>query len=430
LYQLVHPRGMADSKYFSPFPTTRERKPGSGMMKQISLFLLTLIGIFLLFQCTKKKGNPVGSGFYQRANIGTEADTSMVSTPADTFFQTTVITGESPFLYVGQANDIDAMALIKFHVEVDSGIVDSGTVTIYPDDLFDGTAAGISTISVHEITGEWDEATVTWENFTNSGLLGNEIATFNLDGIGIEDNPDTMSVSFQLPIQLLQTWADTATADLNFGFALKCNTNDYITRFYSDEYSLNLSKLPVLSVYFSYTTDTTKTTYSVNALDDAFIANKTIAPRQDRLIITDGTGYKSALYFDVNAIPADATINGAFLTLYTDTLLSFPFHESIYTVTAYRLLESPWDFDNMAYDSTMGLGGFVGEDSLSLNLSFFVQSWTVGDMENHGIILKSADEKFNLYERAFISTTPDVPEDSLRRPKLHIYYSLPPSSKL
>ena len=400
------------------------------MIKQLLVYTCLLGSILLLSQCTKKPGNPVGSQYYQRENIGSESDTVMVSSPADTFFQTVVNTGESAFLYVGQANDIEAISLIKFHVEVDSGIVDSGFVTLYPNDLFGGNSAGVSTVSIHEITGEWDETTITWDEFNNSGLLGPEIATFDLDEVGIEDNPDTMSISFRLPVNVLQSWADTATADLNYGFALKCSNTSFITRFYSDEYSLNLSKLPLLTLYFSYPVDTSKSTYLVNALHDAFVAEKSIAPRQDRLIIADGTAYRSALFFDVSTIPAEATINGAFLTLYTDTLLSFPYHESVYTVSAYRLIETPWDFQNMDYDSTMGLGGFVTEDSLLINVSFFVQSWTTGDMENHGIVLKSADENANLYERAFISTSPGAPEDSLKKPKLHVYYSLPPASRL
>ena len=77
-------------------------------------------------------------------------------------------------------------------------------------------------------------------------------------------------------------------------------------------------------------------------------------------------------------------------------------------------------------DSTLSMLGTVSGDSASINITTIVQNWTSGKSENYGLLLKGSSEIYNLHQRAFFSTE----SDSLLRPRLEVYYTLPPSSRL
>ncbi len=392
-------------------------------MKRFFVYsIFTLLVMFSLTQCAKK-ANPVGAAFYQRENIGSERDTVYYCSPQDTFFQAEVMTGASPYLYVGQNEGINAATLLYFIVEIDSGTVDSAKVTLHPKKCI-GDSTGTMVVSVHSLTGEWDEASVTRESFNTAGLLGEEIGTIVLDADAITADPDSVSIEFTLPLDLIRTWADTVTADQNHGLALTVSTDGFIACLYSDEYTISTALMPTLTLYVSH--DTTQTTTAVTALHDAFIADKYHEPSGDRLIIGEGTGYRSALFFDVGFIPQNATINGGFLTLHADTLLSFNGGDD-FGVSAYRISGDPGSFHSVEYDTTRGIAGFLNGDSLWLNLTFFVQSWTCGDMNNFGILLKGYNEIQALQERIFYST---AVQDSALKPRLHLFYSIPATKQL
>ena len=105
------------------------------------------------------------------------------------------------------------------------------------------------------------------------------------------------------------------------------------------------------------------------------------------------------------------------------------YHNENFTVYAHHATEIPWPFPEVPYDSTQEVSGSQNGDStwMQINTSSLLQSWTFGFAENQGFLLKGSHEKDDLLERVFHSTNT---ADTLLRPYLEVFYTLPPKSRL
>ena len=388
-------------------------------MKFKSIFNFVLVlGLFIAFiQCGKNSKNPVGSKYLEPR--GSENDTTFTASLQDTFYHTDIECGISSYLYLGETEYLKAKTLIWFSDFPDSGIVDSAVVTLTTYEII-GSLTGSFTASVHLIKSDWDEYETTWETFEQN-QVGEEIATFELDAAEIDANLDSLNISFRLPVATVQSWMDTATADDNYGICLSYSTSDFVVGFDSRA----LTDGPKLDLYVSQ--DTTQLHETLSPKQDTFIATSLQAERSDRFFITNGSALRSFLDFDVTSIQEDATINRALVVLHVDTLLSVPDNSSSFYIYAYPIENSvTWPISSVELDSTLSMLGTVSGDSASINITTIVQNWTSGKSENYGLLLKGSSEIYNLHQRAFFSTE----SDSLLRPRLEVYYTLPPSSRL
>jgi len=386
-------------------------------MKKRLITTLFLLGLFiLLVQCSKYEKTSVGSDHFERENSGSVAQMLKIAL-RDTSYQTYAPNGFSVYLYVGQNKGIRCQSLLLFSGFPDSGIVDSVILSHRFTGVI-GSARGSLVPTVHTVTGEWDETEVTWESFNMSNLLGDEVTTQVLYS-------DTDSVSYMLPQDLVQSWMDTSTLE-NFGLLLSYSTPDtgFIMQFYSKESPLEWASVPQLTIYV--TRDSIQSTYTKFPTADAYIATAPYDPTSERLYIADGAQLRSLLFFDLDSIPENATVNRALLTLYNDTTLSFPDHSAPFEFVAFICTDTTWwsSFETFAFDSSLSFTGSVEDDSAVINLTFYVQNWTIGIKENNGIILLGKNERSDLMRRAFYSRT-----DSQKKPRLEIIYSLPPSGR-
>ncbi len=390
-------------------------------MKHLLIVAGFLLGLlFLLAQCTANKGNPVGSQFFQRENQGSEMYALFHAAASDTFYQTFVANGSSPYLYLGQCNGKKTWSLILFSNLPDSGTVDSALVTLHTHHIF-GQTSGFFTASVHLILKEWNPTEITWETFDNS-FIGEEIANVEISADQISANNDTMALSFHLPPATVQSWIDSTTDSLNYGILLMYQSAPFIVEFFSNN-TEELEYRPTLTIYLKQ--DTTKEGSVTYPRKDTFIASTEQEPNFTRLFVNNGTALRSLIYFSIDSLPEDATINRALLTLHADTLLSFPDNESFDLIT-YPVTNNTWPIPAVPFDSTtMGWSTLEG-DSISINVTNIVQKWTSGKNENYGFILMGKNEKRDIFGRAFYSTSCD----SLYQPTLEIFYSLPPNSRL
>lgn len=387
-------------------------------MKQ-RLFAIGFIAtfIFLLLQCMKIDKSTVGQQFFEWENTGTETDTVFFAAASDTFYHTSVPTGASIFLYAGEHMGNRTRSLIRFSLEPDTGTVDSVSMTLSIRRII-GTPGPLLMPTVYKINNEWEESTVTWETFETEGLLGEQI-----DAQEIIANTD--SVVFSIPFDLVQSWIDTATADENHGLLIEYAAPDtgFIIEFLSmDAVSDTGNVNPTLTYRVRY--DTTETAYSENSTQDAFIATTQQGGTSDYLYIADGTALRSLLYFDLNSIPDNITINSASLKLYADTTRSFPEDSLSFPITLFITTEESWNIPFVSYDSTASISGILEGDSTDIELQFFVQNWVTGTKENQGLILMGAYEEFDLSKRAFYSSN-----HPLKRPKLELIYTIPASGK-
>ncbi len=385
--------------------------------KSLLGYIVTL-GLFIVFvQCSKNSKNPVGSKYLEPR--GTEKDTTFYASPLDTFYHTDTKCGISSYLYLGETENVKAKSLIWFSSFPDSGIVDSAVVTLTPFEII-GPSSGTFSASVYLIKDDWDEYETTWETFDQQ-QVGNEIASFNLDAAEISANPNSIDITFRLPVTTVQSWMDTATADDNYGIFISYDFSDFIVGFKSRA----LTDGPKLDLYVSQ--DTTQLHETISPKQDAFIATSLQTERSDRIFIANGSALRSFLDFDVASIQEDATINRARIVLHVDTLLSVPDDSSTFYIYAYPVKNNvTWPISSVELDSAISALGTVSGDSATFNITSIVQNWTSGVSENYGLILKGSNELFNLYQRGFYSTD----SDSFLQPSLEIFYTLPPSSRL
>ncbi len=388
-------------------------------MKSKSLLsFIVMLGLFVIFfECGKNSKNPVGSKYLEPR--GSEKDTTFTASPLDTFYHKDIECGTSSYLYLGETEYVKAKTLIWFSDFPDSGIVDSAVVTLTPYEII-GSSIGSFTASVYPIKNDWDEYETTWETFEHD-QVGGEISTFELDAAEIEANLDSLEITFRLPVATVQSWMDTATADDNYGICISYSISDFVVGFDSRA----LTDGPQLDLYVSQ--DTTQLHETISPKQDTFIATSLQTERSDRIFITNGSALRSFLDFDVTSIQEDATINRALIVLHVDTLLSVPDNSTSFYIYAYPINNSvTWPISSVELDSTLSATGTVSGDSATFNITTIVQNWTSGKSENHGLLLKGSSEVYNLHQRAFFSTE----SDSLLRPSLEVYYTLPPSSRL
>lgn len=384
----------------------------------IPKWLFVLLTVLLLAHCMKKNNNLLGVRFFQRDNMGSELHAIINAANSDTSYMASITNETGAYLYLGEAPLEQSRILFLFTGLPDSGTVDSATVSLRPKRVI-GPGNGILTASIHTLTGEWDAAETTWDTF-DAGLIGPEIVAKDIDTATFTD---TTSITFVLPPATVQSWIDSETADQNYGIILTSSPAPFLIEFYSSSLDNEDVTRPLLIVYL--TMDTTKTFAALYPYSDTFIATTQQEPSADRLFVENGTALRTFLTFDIDSIPADATINMARMILYADTTMSSPNHTESFGVQANPVTESNWIIPDIPYETTTyGTGSFTA-DSLIINITSIVQTWTFGAKPNEGLVIRGSNENGTLYRRAFFSTT----ADPLLKPKLEIYYTSSPSDR-
>jgi hypothetical protein len=277
---------------------------------------------------------------------------------------------------------------------------------------------------------------VTWESFESGNDTGNEIATRKISADEIASWNDTLSLKFPLPIHLVQSWINNVSDSTNHGILISASTPaSFIIEFYSNNEPIFKEGRPMLTLYTIEDTTGQDDPQTVNSIltispeKDCTIAKTNRGASSEFLHIANGTALRTLLFFNLDSIPDEATINRALLILHADTMQSFPNNHESFEILAHHATEIPWPIPLVPYDSTLDVSGIIPADStwIQINASPLVQRWTFGTSENQGLLLKGAGETDDILERVFYST---CATDSLLRPYMEIYYTLPPNSRL
>ena len=374
----------------------------------------SFLGILtLLSQGIKKEKTPVGAQFFEWGNRGSQADT-LIFAERDTFYQTSIPCGEGAYVYIGHYKDNKSRGIIRFTDLPEPRTVDSARVTMYIHSILGNEPVSL-TPTVYTITQEWDETEITTDAFESGGFQGVQV---DIDDV----YSDTDSITFLLPSDLVQSWIDTTTASENYGLLLEYSPPDtgFIVEFYSEDTPSDSFGHPTLTIRMQ--DDTTTHTHFASA--DAFIATAYPNATSDWLYIANGTSLRTLLYFDLNWLPNNASINKATLSMFADTLLSFPDNNSTFQFNIFITTGESWEIPMITYDSTAYTTGTLVEDSTSTDITFFTQNWVTGTKENHGFILIGSNQFTNLNRRVFYSS-----QEISNQPRLRLFYSLPPSGR-
>jgi hypothetical protein len=387
-------------------------------MKRILIYGGLLLTVFITAQCTRNSNNPVGADYFQRDNTGSEDFILLHAASSDTFYRASVTTGYSQSLYIGDYRGNKAMSFIYFSSFPDTGTVESASLTLQIRNRYGQTPLNFSP-DAYVITEAWKDTSVTWEEANLPGFLGDRLDLRQLYS-------DDDSLQFALPAHLVQSWVDSSSRESNFGIALTMPEFDsgYLVELVSTDESLDDAHRPRLS--YRMIQDTTEDGTNQYASMDAFAAFTSQEPRSDRLYIANGTALRSLLFFSVEPVPEEATINAAFMILYSDSLESFPDDSSDFEVVTFPITDGTWPIPRVPYNNSMGVSGVLTADSVVLNVTPFIQGWTADYTENLGFLLYGRYHRENMTGRSFYTSQ----ADSALIPKLQLYYSLPPTSRL
>ena len=329
-----------------------------------------------------------------------------------------VVTGISPLMLLGEADNRRASFLMKFTNFPDSGEVVSAELTLI-NFMSLGDSVGQFEATAHAVLEEWKESEVTFELFNNQ---------FDPDVIASATitPADSDTVIFNLSPELIAGWRDSSIA--NNGIYIQSHNATFLSHFVSRN---SLDRFPVLRIGFKPVPgQDSVATWIAFSSQDAFIFER-LAPVEDGwLYVADGEDYRSILKFDFSEVPKNATISRAILTLTVDSLNSFLAEDDGYLFDLYRLTEDNDDPLTAALDSSRALNSASisvtrASRTLEVDLRSQVQQWIFGNQFNYGMLLLSRRPERELYRMALYSTV----KDSAQAPRIKITYTVPPKSE-
>lgn len=413
---------------------------------RLKKIVFCLLITFVIFSCTHKK-NPVG---FQEG-----PDPISITIPYTLFsnfysFEDSLKNFNTDRIIVGNYEKYgtanQAVTLIKFTSLPDSfyAIEDANLILSIKNkhnfDIIDNTTLKIGRI----INEDWYESTALWNAPTDStSWSGNEFSLFN--GDDFELIPDLVmtleedSLVIVIPEYLIENWIDTDS--LNFGLALYTPGGNCFLEINSSENGNDDLKPFITYDYQETDTDTliTNTVYSSHDIT-IFYTDDEYTTFPGQLILSNIQPIKMFMKFDLpdsiftNEIESDIqdtvlfiqrlTINKADLILKNNGVNAYPLDGTIYIDPFIMTADSTslnWDdtsFPLLSEDDYEDLYISSSSDSLTseefkVDIMKIVQSFTSGEYDNYGVMLKSIYEnkdfihlEFDLEPEIQITFTP------------------------
>ena len=385
------------------------------------LAVIVFIGISLIvMSCNRPDKIPASFSLLDRTEKG-ELKVVELTAPVEiaTYERDNVHTGYSSLLTVGDYEEHQAKALVRFDSIPDSGIVESATLTMNPLKYY-GESPSI-TINVHQVVADWDENEVTWDTFGDAALP-------DLQGTVDITPKDTSNIEIDLGTELINNWIDSTAA--NYGYLLDFLPTSSMVELYSSETIVD-DKYPILTLIYN---DGSADTIKMIPSEDAFIVDFYGTPPENRSLITNATGWRTLMKFNLNDIPENAGILRARFEMWIDQESSL-IDEAGMLIGIRPVTSSSWYAPSVTVDSTVdaaystlipeseSLTHSVSEELV--NFSGIVQRWVAGELSNYGMLLYSAVEGLDVEKVVFYTGA----SDTSRAPKLIIEYSVPAVSQ-
>ena len=375
------------------------------MRRKASWALSTGILLFFLFRCTTDRNNMVGSGFFERGNLGSENRMTFRPAASDTSFRLSSQTGYSSYLYFGCHSGVEAKTLIRFDTLSLSAKADSLVLAFPWMNAY--SESGLSfTAEVFAWTHGWGEETFLWDSLSAGGtgtLLGTRT---------ISTNDTTMDVV------LSRDWAERLVhpkqPSSQYGILLQTRNGDGLVQCHSIQSGTSAE----LKIYSSAGMQT------VDPAADVFVSNASRPLPPDRLVVSNGAATRSLLRFDLSGLDRRMTVNLAQLTFHVDASVSFPKILEPFGANLFPVTDTVWAIPDINVSDDNAVTSFVDGDRLAFNITPLVQEWIAGSSSNHGLLMIGQSEVSDLSGMAFFAST----ADSSQRPALELYYSLPPST--
>lgn len=382
----------------------------SSMRKLISSLAIASLA-FTMTGCSEKAKNPVGFGLVEDDNHWQTSQVVIEDVLADSCLTLSTGAGDGYHLLIGSWEGQETRSLLLFEELPDTllwPLIEAKLIlTSYSQANEDSLI-----ITAHSLQSGWQEEDVTWEHpwiaaggdFESEAIAEGSYALISADGLELNFTG--------AGVQLVQGWLQGQT---NNGLILRAADlqENNLKYFYTTN---TLVYSPRLELTFSIS-DTSDTTVSAEASQDAFIVQLAASQDEDLLCVSDGTVRRSWIHFDVSTVPESVFVNKASLAL---SVSEFSAPLNSMTIAAYQVT----DLETLAFSP--GAAGsanlFSGKELLEINLTGLVQSWIKG-IQNAGLILKVPTEYNDLSRALFFTSL----ADSLQRPRLTILYTTSPS---
>ncbi|RMF58999.1 MAG: DNRLRE domain-containing protein [Calditrichaeota bacterium] len=394
-----------------------------------------IVGLLLLMGLGCGSDAPIQGFDFVDPNARGSIDSTVVSDLAveATFSDTITATGRSSNLLVGSLGGVATQTLLRFEDVPDTVVILNAALLLRTKGILsDGKSKSTFEATVHPVTADWDETTVTAETFQDAfdpvPIASAEILPVGSGVVGF-DSTITEIVRFefdQTGVELVRQWADS-TKGPNNGILIDGGSNStFIKEFFSSVSPTNLAvlELDVLN-------GTERDTLSINVSQDTYLARQVAEPPPGPLYIDNVFSQQTVLKFDLSAIPRESTINriSMKLNLVRENSILADEDFRVFMQVLFKPFEPPKRF---RVDSTVTSVVFSfdasGQMLITPNSLFRLQSifqrWINEDIENNGFILRTLTPGRDVARVALHSTQTD-PELA---PRVEIDFSTAPTN--
>lgn len=388
-------------------------------MKNLKLLLLSLSALLLFSACTNNDPIQARRDLLGPGDYGRVLALRLASEASDTSIGKVANAGRGFYLVAGNLKGTQSRFLMRFGGLAGLGAVRTAQLAL-PIHLLTGAGTDFSP-TVHRVTGNWQEDSVTAANFNSQfdpATVGTRVSVA-LDSL--RKNADKDTLWFNVDSTLVQAWIADSTN--NFGLLVDSPAPDLLVEYHSRH---GVSKAARLKLVLTQSTgrDTTRF-FAPNA--DASIFSRTITLPEDHFYLGNGEQFQTYLAFaPLDTIPANATVNYAELQLSIDSTLTLNtsdgFTFAVDTVLAISDSNATRSYKIGILPITLGAVAAT-DRTLTLDLTTLTQSWLLLPDKNRGILLQGANPTRNVSRVAFFAdrSRPEL------APRLLIDYTLPPN---
>ncbi|MCG8606371.1 hypothetical protein MJD09_15475 [bacterium] len=344
------------------------------------------------------------------------------------FEDTLAATGESGALFLGEFDNARCRILMRWE---NLGLVENeileATILLTSREVFGATSSkSFFTTTVHEVTTDWDETTVTNETLGNaiqSRSLGQGeiLSTIEMTvGDTLLPHVDRIPLTTE-GVELVNQWRDTLEVADNRGIVLDFASVNFLKAF-EGRTSIDRPRLEMIVALDSTARDTLLFAPS----GDAFLVEERTMLEPGPLYIDNAFSHQAVIKFRVDSetIPRETIINRAVLLLTVDSERSL-MGETGFRFQIVRLAEEFQEPNHVQIDSTFAPLSLVIDQSstgLGIPIESLVQDWVSALAENHGILIRSASPGADVSRMTLFSSA----SDSSSAPSLQIEFSVAP----
>jgi hypothetical protein len=413
------------------------------------------IGLFLnvlVFSCSEDP-HQLSLNIFNNELPGIVKDTVIYATRDTTYLiKSKVNTATSLRLALGSKNGFDARPIFRFtdFLSVpDSAIINGATIRIVPEGRTVEEGSTPFNVTIYPILNVWtSNIDSVWNDYLQNI---DKTKPFGNSEISPDDTTDLVIPLNQSGVEMVNLWADTATAvDDNYGFILDYEEANFIQYYNSIASELD----PELIINYTIPGDTTRFIDTLLANFDAYVYIAEIPVTENRNIVSTLQVFNTNLEFELRKFlesqPGEFSIISANLQMPID--LEESLLDANFNVESLVSLQLVSDFDSsmLEVDSTAGrwsrqrqwasdssyletLSG-IHRQILATSIIRSIMSdpitpevLTISFIDNLNTVIKISDEKdFYSYLHLYKATE----QNPFLRPRLIIRYWVVPATRL